>query len=296
MHVPRPVPAPAPQPGSFQALWSHQPTHPLKGLNLARERGWLLAWDEKDWLYLYKQDGDPQGQLHWPRRLTAACCAEDGSALAAIGSNGEIAWLTPDLRISWEYTISHPAVAAALDPFGQYLAVSDARGDLHVFDKLGRPFSRSQSPRPLHHLTFVPAAPFLLGASDFGLVACFDIHGRLIWRDGLVAHIGSLSVSGDGAKIVLACFTDGLLSYTLDGKKQGRLAVSEPYRLALLSFDGERTLIAGLSTKLQVLDPGGTACATHILNKPPMGIAFSALGDRAFVCQVNGALVGLALI
>src|SRR5262249_17911137 len=154
-----------------------------------------------------------------------ACCADDGSACAAVGGRGEVRWLTPDLMPRWERTLSHPALAAAMDPFGQYLAVAGARGGPHGFDRTGKQGARGESPRPLHLLAFVPAAPFVVGSADFGLVAGFDLTGRLAWRDGLVAHAGSLAVSGDGAEVVLACFSEGLQRYNHLGQNRGRLNV-----------------------------------------------------------------------
>jgi hypothetical protein len=255
----------------------------------------LLTWDEKDWLYLLNRRGKLQGQVRTAGRLVAACCADDGSAYAAVGGRGEIWWLAPDLMTTWESVVPKPAVAVAMDPFGQYLAVADAGGHLHLFDRKARPIFQVESPRPFHHLAFVPAAPFLLGSSDYGLVACLDLAGNWVWRDGLVAHIGALTVSGDGERIFLACFTEGLQHYTLTGKKQDRQATSEPCRLAALSFDGQLTLVAGLSGRLQLLDAEGRLVAAHALDKPPVAIALGALGDSATVALDDGRLIGLEL-
>jgi hypothetical protein len=126
---------------------------------LAREKGSLLAWDENNWLYLLNRRGERQTQVHGTAALTAACSADDGSAYAALGSRGEVWWLAPDLMPRWQRTVPFPPLAAALDPFGQYLAVSDARGHLHLFDRNGRPRCRVETPRPLYHLAFVPEAP-----------------------------------------------------------------------------------------------------------------------------------------
>src|SRR5436853_547202 len=97
-------------------------------------------------------------------------------------------------RVLW----SHPIAAV---PRG----VADARGTLRLFDRHGRTLWKTDNPRPFQHLAFVPEAPLLLGSADYGLIACFDQAGACVWRDGLVAHIGSLAVSGDGSQIVLAC-------------------------------------------------------------------------------------------
>jgi hypothetical protein len=265
----------------------------LRGLVLACEKNWLLAWDDRDWIYLLNQGGKLQGQVHVAGRLVNACCAEDGSAYVAVGTQGEIWWLAPDLMTAWQQTIPQPTLAAALDSFGQYLAVADTRGNLYLFDRQGLRLNEIQSPRPLHHLNFVPAAPLLLGCSDYGLVACFDLSGRLVWRDGLVAHIGAMTVGGEGEPIVLACYSDGLHRYGSSGRKLSRLTAGEPCRLASISYDGRFILTAGLSSRVQVLDGEGVPVADYNLDKPPVAIALSALGQRAAVALADGTVLGL---
>jgi hypothetical protein len=184
-------------------------------------------------------------------------------------------------------------VSAALDPFGQYLAVADARGYLHLFDRSGRALFQVSNPRPLHHLAFVPAAPRLVGSADYGLVACFDPAGHCVWRDGLVAHVGALTVRGDGEQILLACYTEGLQRYSLTGRNQGRVAVGDPCYLASLSFEGSLTLAAGLSSRLLLLDRNLETLCTQPLDKPAVAIGLSALGDRAVVALPDGRVLGL---
>jgi hypothetical protein len=261
----------------------------------AREKNTLLAWDEKDCLYLLNRDGVRQAQVRTPGALVSACCADDGSAYVAVGNKGEIWWLAPDLTVRWERVLAHRAVAAALDPFGQYLAVTDVHSRLYYFDRHARPLGKVQTPRPLHHLAFVPAAPFLVGSADFGLAACYDLAGTCSWRDGLVAHIGSLAVSGDGELIVLACFTEGLQCYNLNGKNQGRLHLAGPCRLAALSFDGRLILAADLSNHLFLLDRKGRVLGDHLLDKPAVAVVLDALANHAVAALSDGRVVGFDL-
>jgi hypothetical protein len=266
-----------------------------RGLALAREPGWLLAWDDNGWLYLVNRGGGLQGRMRPAGMVTAACCADDGSACAAVGSRGEVWWLAPDLMARWERTVPQQAVSCALDPFGQLLAVADARGGLHLFDRRGQPVCQAQAPRPLIHLAFVPEEPFLVGGADFGLVACFNPAGRCVWRDGLVAHLGALAVSCDGRQIVVACYSDGLRRYNLAGEKHGRLALAEPCRLAALSYDGGRTLVAGMGNRLLLLDGEGQTLTDPPLDHPPIALALSALADTAFVALPDARLMAFEL-
>jgi hypothetical protein len=285
---------PIPSPGAVP-LWSHALPDLPRGLALLRETSWTLVWDDKHWLHLFNRSGALQGQVRPAEELVTACGADDGSSIAAAGGRGKVWWFAPDLTIRWEQTIGDKALAAAMDPFGQYLAVADARGRLHVFDRKGRPSFQLEVPRPLHHLAFVPAAPYLVGSSDFGLVACLEWPGRWAWRDGLVAHTGALTVNGTGDLIVLACFTEGLRRYSVKDRAQGRLPVGEPCRLASVSFDGNLILAADLAHRLLLFDRTGQTLYIHPLAKPPVSLALSPLGDTAVVALAGGQVTALDL-
>lgn len=253
----------------------------------------VLTWDQRNWLYLLNRDGKRQGQVRIPGSLTAAACAEDGSAYAGCGEQGDVWWLAPDLTTRWVRSVGARATALALDPFGQYVAVADHRSRVHTFDRHGQAGFEAACPHPLQHLAFVPGEPFLLGAGEYGLVLCFDWSGQVVWRDALVASIGSLAVSGDGEEIVCACFTDGLRRYNLAGKGLERRGVGEACRLAAVSFAGDRILTATLSQRLLLLDAAGQVGARHALEQAPVGIALSALGDRVLVGQADGTVLCL---
>jgi hypothetical protein len=212
-----------------------------------------------------------------------------------VDSRGAVSWLALDLATRWQRTLSNPAVAAALDPFGQYLAVADAGARLHLIDRRGRVHFQVQTHRPLHHLAFVPEAPRLVGCADFGLVAGFDPDGRCLWRDGLVAHLGALAVSGDGMCLALACFTEGLRFYALDGSKQGSLPLPESCRLVDVTFDGRFLLAGGASNHLLLRSRDGRAIADLVLDMPPVALALAPLGGAGVIALPDGRLVGLDL-
>jgi hypothetical protein len=280
---------------SFQPNWSRHLARPLCGLAVAREKGRLLTWDENEWLYVFDRAGNLQSQVHPAGRLTAACCSDDGTAYVACGARGEVWWLGPDLATVREHALPQRAVAAALDPFGRYLALADAAGRLIVLDRLARTVLQTQSPRPLVHLAFVPAAPALLAAADFGLVACLDLGGRWVWREGVVAHVGTLAVSGDGAAIVLACYSEGLQSYSLAGKRRPGPPAPEPCRLAAISFDGRATLLAGMSDRLLLQHASEGVACSYECGSPPVAVALGGLGDRAYAALADGTLVSLRI-
>lgn len=266
-----------------------------RGLALAREANTLLTWDENGWLYLLNRAGTRQGQVRMNGAVTAAAAADDGSAYLAVGAKGEVWSLGPDLASRWERRVPRKAIAAALDPFGQYAAVADARGNLVLFDRHGRTICGDQAARPLQRLAFVPAAPFVISSADYGLVAAYDLSCRQVWRDGLVANVGGLAVSGNGSQILLACYSEGLQGYNLAGKNEGRRAIGEPCRLVSLSFDGKTGLVAGLTNRLLVLDANGHVMQTHALERPAAAIALAALAEHAYVALADGTVLALGL-
>jgi hypothetical protein len=280
---------------TIRPLWSVPLQAGAAGVALAREAGTILAWDRSHWLYLLSSAGQRQAQRRFAGALKAACCADDGSAFAAAGTDGVVWWLAPDLKSRWEKTLPHPALAAALDPFGQYLAVADAQGGLHVFDAQGRLAGQAQSPRPLHHLAFVPASPYLVGSADYGLVAAFDVTAKLLWRAGLVANVGGLAISGEGEPVVLACFSEGLMRYGPAGQPLPRITVPEPCRLVNLTFDARRYLVGGMGGNLLLLDEAGRAQHTHALEQPAAALALGALGRDAVVALADGPVLRLTL-
>jgi hypothetical protein len=275
-------------------LWSHKLQAPARGLCLAREKGWLLAWDEKDWLSLFAAGGTSQGQNHQPSAV-AACCADDGSALAAIGSDGKVRWLAPDLTPRWERRLAGRGVTAAMDSFGQYLAVSDAQAGLTIFDRQGRTVTQLACPRPFLHLAFVPLTGHIVGSADFGLVACLDLQGKWVWRDGLVMHVGSLAVTGSGDQIILPCYSEGLQRYSLAGGKLAPFSTVEPWKLCAVAFDGQRLLLSGLSKQLYVLEGTGKTAGTFFADSPPVAIALAPLGNTAYVALADGRILALDL-
>src|SRR5262249_19141549 len=145
--------AAAPASRQAQPLWALGVTGVVRALSLARESGWVLARDENHWLYLLNRGGERQAQLRAPRELTATARADDGSAFAAGGKDGDVWWLAPDLMPRWQRPLGQRVEALAVDPLGQYLAAADAGGNLSLLTGRGRPVWRVQTPRPLRFLT-----------------------------------------------------------------------------------------------------------------------------------------------
>ena len=209
------------------------------------------------------------------------------SRRSGVGFTG---WL-PIWRRGWQRPLRQRATALALEPLGQRLAVADASGTVSMMDTRGRTLWQATTLRPLRHLAFVPEKPVLVGAADFGLVLCFGASGECLWRDGPVAHIGSLAVNGDGDSVLLACFSDGLVRYSAAGPPHQRIALETACSLAALSYDGDCLLTADHPNQLSLRDRKGELRDQVKLDAPAVAAALGAVGDFSVAGLGNGTVL-----
>ncbi len=280
---------------ALQTLWSYTHATAWRGLALCRERGLTLAWDARHGLHLFNRRGEPQSHWSCPGELIDAAAAGDGGSFAVVGAQGEVWLLAPDLTLRWERRVSTRTAAVALEAFGRYLAVADGGGTLHLFDRVGHVVWQALNPRPLRHLAFVPEQPRLVASADFGLVACYDTAGRCVWRDGLVAHVGSLAVSGDGSALVLACYSEGLCRYrNNDPKTRQFLADTAPAHRAALSYDGKILLTTDRDRAVAWRNGEGKRRHDISCDAKPVALALDALGERAVLALADGRMSAVA--
>ncbi len=276
-------------------LWSHSSSNSPRGLALARESGCLFLWDNNSSLAHFDSSGQRVNVRSFPFSIAGVACADDGSGCAVFGSGGELCSLAGDLTTRWEKHLTQGLVGLALDSFGQRLAAADAKCRLWVFDSAGAPRWQAEAPRPLAWLAFVPERPLLIASADFGLVACFDDAGRWLWRDGLVANVGSLAVDGSGKNLVLACFSDGLCRYNGSGDRARPEAKPLACRFAALSYDGSTVLAIGLEGHVLLQRRGKSTRIVDIGRGAAASVALAPLGDRAYIAKADGTLLGLDL-
>lgn len=272
---------------SLEHLWTKKLNLPL-GLSLAREKMLVLAWDSERWLHLLNRDGEIQGRVHCSHDIVSAAISEDGSTLVAIDGQGDVHCFYPDMSPRWRTSLKKKPKTLAVEVYGQFLAVSDCDGGVHILNPQGEITQKSEHPRPLHFLRFVPTSPWLVGSADFGLVGALDFKGRWRWRDGLVVHVGAMAVSETGSHLYLAGFSDGIHVYGDQGKPHDRWALNEPVRLLDCNFAGDRVLAVGLELRLIWLDKGGKVLNRYHLREPVADLALGPLGDVVFFAHQTG--------
>ena len=276
---------------STSLLWSASVPAAVRGLTLAREAESLLVRDARHNLSLFNSRGELQGRRTW-KEMAAGCLADDGSAMAAVAAD-RVYWLAQDLSTRWEKKLQARGIAASLDPFGQYLAVSDQKAGLSLFSRTGSLLGVFQIPRALQHLAFLPALPLLMAAADFGWVGGLDLtNGKWVWSDRPVSQIGGLAVAASGDPTILACFSEGLRGYGPDGGNRFSLHLPKPCGLVARSFSGDIGVAAGLGKECFGFNRNGTITQTKELFHSPTALALSALGHR-LVCGFADGTVTL---
>ncbi|HLW68420.1 MAG TPA: hypothetical protein VKS79_24090 [Gemmataceae bacterium] len=271
-------------------IWSISVPGAVRAIALAREAESLLVRDARHNLSLFNPRGELQGRCTW-KDLAAGCLSDDGSAIAAVVAE-RVCWLGQDLSVRWEKKIAARGIAAALDPFGQYLAVSDHQAELWLFDRTGKLLGRFNSPRAIQHLAFVPVLPLLMAAADFGWAGCLDLStGKWTWSDRPVSQIGGLTVAAAGDPTILACFSEGLRGCGPDGGNRFSLHLPKPCGLAALNFAGDKGVAAGLGKENYGFNRKGDVLVTVALPQPPTALALSALGERLICGFADGTLM-----
>lgn len=267
-------------------IWSFTLAHPVRALSWARESGHLLIRDDNQTLSLLNAQGALQGQTHLDG-LTTAALADDGSVIVAASNSGRIWWLNLDLTVRTQQQVAAPALAIAVDSFGQYLALADKRGLLHFFDALGQPLGPVSCPRPLHHLAFAPAAAQLAAAADLGFVGVLDLNtAQWLWSDRPVSHVGSVAVGARGEPVFLACFSDGVRRYGAGGASRRTIKLPIPCSLVATSFAGERGIAAGAGHAILAFDPKDDLSHTIELEHTPTALGLSPTGEQ-IVCALS---------
>jgi len=275
--------------------WSFTLGAAIRGLSLARETDLLLIRGENHTITLLNARGALQGQL---RRdgLIAADLADDGSALAAASEDGRIWSLAPDLTVRWEAHLRTSATAIALDMFGQYLAVSDKKNKLHLFDRANKLLGQFDCPRPLQFLKFIPTLPRLAASAAFGWAGCLDLaSGHWAWSDRPVSNVGSLAVAANGEPLLLACFSDGIRRYDAANGLHGAIKLPAPCGQVSLNFAGDRGVAAGAGKELFGFNANGDLSFSRELDESPVALALSALGERLVWASANGRVQSMSL-
>jgi hypothetical protein len=284
--------------------WTVLTDAPLKGLSLAREAGVILAWDERDQLYLLDLEGRHRAVSRAAERIVAGAISDDGSLVALLGAGPRLWLLRPDLSPIAERPAPPEATSLAVDPHGRYVAVASRIGLTQFTTRHGRGAGRFETKQAIQHLAFVPNRPFLIGAATHGLLVGVDLArggepGRLeadvAWQEALMSNVGRLTTSGDGGMVLASCFTHGVQRFDLEGTNEGAYHLGGTPAHAVPDFAGRMIAVATLEGELAVLSPAGNVRWRSGLARPAIALEVDAAGRFLVYGHATGEVVRLDL-
>jgi len=277
---------------------------PLKGLALAREAGSILAWDERDQLYLFDLQGQHRSVNRAPGHLTAATISDDGSLIALLGEGNRLWLLDADLGMIADRPAPPEASCLTIDPHGRYVAVGSRLSLTQFFNRHGKQAGRFETLQALAHLVFVPDRPFLVAAATYGMLVGVELNpanaeGRLdaevVWQEALMSNVGRLTTTGDGGTILASCFTHGVQRYDLGGRNEGAYHLGGTASHAVPDFAGRLLAVSTLEGDLAVLNPAGNIRWKTALTRPAIGLETDPLGRFVIYGHATGEVVRLDL-
>ena len=288
-----------------QVAWSVVTDAPLKGMALAREAGAVLAWDEADQLYRINARGEFQSVARAPGRIQAATISDDGSIVGLLGEGSRLWVMDGDFTLLHERASVADPLSIAVDPHGKYLAVGSKLNLIQFYSaQHARLAGRVETRQPLSTIVFVPNEPFLVGIGAFGSIAGIELYakgatghldGETAWYEPLMSGVGRLATTGDGAMILVSCFTHGVQRHSIAGKSEGAYHLGGSASQAVPDFAGRIIAVATGEGELAVLSGTGNVRWRDTLPSPAICLETDALGRFLVHGRATGEIVRLDL-
>lgn len=279
---------PPPPPPTIPSSWAWYSHSPLRGLGLAREKLEIHAWDDSGHVYLLDTFGQLVAERRLPSDVIGVARADTGSRLAAVTKEGWLWWLDEKLDVIGELNLHIDIISVAIDPHGDYVAISAQGSRLVIISRIPKVVGSVQTSQTYRYLSFVPATGRIIGVAEQGTVACHDLRGTLIWKETMYSTVGSLAVDETGGTIVLAAYGHGLLRFDAKGRREGTYHIEHTPNLVAVEIDGSRLLAASIDGYLTAFDYEGTVLFDRKIGDKASALAMDALGRFAVLGFESG--------
>jgi len=278
-----------------RVAWETATPSPLVGLVVAAEDGTAVLWDSAGTVVSISRAGVRLGTWQSKSPLRAAGISADGQVVAAASADGTVHLLNPDLSRLRKFRSDDDPIALALDPNGWHVVVSTASGNTALYDALGRVMARLDFLRALRYLHFVVAKPALIGCSEEGMLAAFNLKGEQLWRVASAARVGGLACDARARKILVPAFSAGLLTFDGRGESLPSAArVDHPSRVAMSPL-GAPVVIASLDQSVSLQSRDGLLQRLPPLESPVVAVGIDPFGRQAWVGLEVGRVLCLDL-
>ena len=274
--------------------WSFSTEAPLTGLKLSCESGQTIAADQSGSVYRLDQHGHVAAVTRGFFDISLIATDSIGQRAAVVDQESRLSLFDEKLRVIWSLDLPDGITALAVEPHGRYVAVALANGKTVIYDAHHRRVVHFDTQRPLRFLRFLEFRPALIAAAEYGLLCEYDLTGECLWSSKLPMNLGDVTCTGDGGRISVAAFSQGVRhldgagqpdgSYLLEGTPN-RLSTSiTPFRLAVTTLEGH----------LYWLSEDGEIIWAAALPEDPFAIETDAIGNGLTCGFQSGRIVNLA--
>ena len=265
--------------------WGFRPDGPLAAMAYARESGDTYALDEKGHLYRLDRGGRLASVNRLPDRILDIAWSDDGSLGAAVVDERTLMTLTGDLKVRWKLDVPDDILGIAVDPFGQYVALSMADAGNFVYTRGRHRVAAFSTIRPLTYLEWLCHEPMLLGAAEHGLLCCHSLGGERLWEEKILSNCGAMATAGDGRRTLMAGFTHGVQVFDEIGETIGAYILDGAAAIVACSFTAERIMTSTLERQLFWMDEDGDLLWFGTLPEDPVELIVDPLGDWGLVAM-----------
>lgn len=229
--------------------WTHESNSPLTAFAYARESGEVFCAEKSGELWRFSPAGEISAVQKLGQAPRAIAWSDDGARGVGLFGENHLSWLNSSLEIRETLELPDAAIAVAMDPYGEYVAISTSDGSILIFDGPRQPLQRIDTLRPLTKLIFLTLKPELIGIADSGLICRFDLRGKQLWQINTFGSIGDCAADGKGEALFVASYALGLQLFDADGENEGTYQLSgtvvkvscphEPNRIAVATQEGK---------------------------------------------------------
>ncbi|MFO1020571.1 MAG: WD40 repeat domain-containing protein [Planctomycetales bacterium] len=273
--------------------WTHESNVPLTAFAYARESGQVFCTDKSGHLWRFSPAGEVDAVQKLSEAPRAIAWSDDGTRGVGLFGENHLSWINSSLAVRETLQLPDTTVALAIDPYGEYIAVSTSSGSILVFDGPRQPVLHIDTLRPLTKLQFLTLKPELIGISDSGLIARFDMRGKQVWQINTFGSIGDCAADGKGESLFVASYALGLQKFDEAGENEGTYQLSGTVVKVACSHEATRLAVATQEGKLIWLSEMGEVLWTGRGAAPITWLACEPFATGLFCAQGSTTLCRL---
>lgn len=276
-----------------RVTWAFATDAELVSVSLAAESSEVFAIDRAGGVYRLNRAGRIESLtrgLHEPRIIR---WAHTGDVGIVVEGNDQISLLDSSLNVAWTAGAPKPILDAAIDAYGHNIAMSLESSDTVIINADRQKLAQFTTTVPLHHIEFSVGTPKIIGAADHGLLCCHDLDGDEVWLERLYANCGSLSVTGDAKRILVAEYSHGLQVFDGRGQSQASFVLDGTPSLVAASHFGERAAVSTVEQQIYWLDADGTLLWATECPEEVLSLHCDPLGEWLIIALKSGRILRL---